>query len=137
MTLIISLAAGDRVIQASDRRLSWSHEGYDDHADKAVVLNLNDLVLSISYCGLEFVGSPLRRSDDWLATTLCTLVQQSSPEIEVLEKMRAHAKEAIKVVPGPPTEKELSVVGGRFHRRWSHHFWAHVERFGSGRERAR
>ena len=78
MTLAITVATHNFIAQASDRRLTDSKTGelFTDHANKAVVLDCQDGILSFAYTGLGFIGDIQAdgfgqlRTDDWLAEVL-------------------------------------------------------------------
>jgi hypothetical protein len=56
MTLIITFVTYDRIIQASDRRLTWPNGRVaDDEANKAVGISCKDACFSIAYTGVAII----------------------------------------------------------------------------------
>src|SRR5438105_13572438 len=72
MTLLLMAGTWDKVVQASDRRLSVVRNGRterrDDEHNKAVCVLCEDAKFSISYTGLGKIG--LVRTDRWIACSL-------------------------------------------------------------------
>lgn len=99
MTLIVTVATHKFVAQASDRRLTNPVTGelFTDHANKAVVLECQDGILSFAYAGAGFVGERQadglgeQRTDDWL---LDVLSRNAAAELRADETVTMLAEEA-------------------------------------------
>jgi hypothetical protein len=71
MTMIATLVARNKVVQVSDRRLTWPNGGLaDDEANKAICVKCNNAHFSIAYTGLAEIGKERKRTDIWLAEYL-------------------------------------------------------------------
>jgi hypothetical protein len=71
MTMIATMAAGNRVIQVSDRRLVWTTGRLaDDESNKAICVSCKNAHFSIAYTGLAQIGRARKRTDIWLAEHL-------------------------------------------------------------------
>lgn len=68
MTLIITVANDENIIQVSDRRLSYSKGKPNDESNKAIVMYCNDARMVIGYTGLAEAGKFKTR--DWLLDAL-------------------------------------------------------------------
>jgi hypothetical protein len=91
MTLVISVATDDAVIQASDRRLVWleqdgSYRLKDDNRNKAVVFGSR---MVFAYTGLANLGPRRQHTDDWLAATIATSLHDGGDQSEILRKLAA------------------------------------------------
>lgn len=74
MTLILTLATYNKVVQVSDRRLTWPDGSLDDdESNKAICVSCKDACFSIAYTGLSKIGKNLIDSDDWLANYLTSI----------------------------------------------------------------
>jgi hypothetical protein len=72
MTLIITLATADKVVQASDRRLTLPDGSvFDDEANKAICAGCKDAHFCIAYTGLAFVEG--KKTDEWLIDYLISI----------------------------------------------------------------
>lgn len=101
MTLIFNLATADRVVQVSDRRLTWSNGKIDDDCNKVICATCVDAYFTIGYTGLATIGG---KTDDWLLNylqeikinelQLRSVVEQLTDEItEILSKVRVDKKD--------------------------------------------
>jgi hypothetical protein len=88
MTLIVTLTSKNKVVQASDRRLTLNGKLYDDHSNKAVSVICDDAIFSVAYTGLaEIQHKDTRhriRTDRWIADTLWNLMQDGNKDIRSL-----------------------------------------------------
>jgi hypothetical protein len=89
MTLLISVATDDAVIQASDRRLTWlepdgSTRPIDDNRNKAVVLGKP---VVFAYTGLANLGPRRQRTDDWLAEVLHEGLDSAHEQGDILDSL--------------------------------------------------
>jgi hypothetical protein len=84
MTLIISAAVGDYLIQVSDRRLTKNRRLEDDEANKAVVFCNR---ASFAYTGLASIGS--HATDEWLVR--CLINAKTESLSKALEYVAAQA----------------------------------------------
>jgi hypothetical protein len=65
MTLIFTLATYNKIVQVSDRRLTWSDGRIaDDEANKAICVSCKDACFSVAYTGLAVVGKSLIKTDE-------------------------------------------------------------------------
>lgn len=91
MTLVISVATDDGVIQASDRRLVWlepdgSYGVKDDNRNKAVVFGSR---MVFAYTGLANLGPRRQNTDDWLAATIAESLRDNGDQSEILRHLAA------------------------------------------------
>ncbi len=110
MTLILSLATEDYVIQVADRRLSSNGKLVDDESNKAGFLVSDNAQLLFGFTGIARYGSFDTRK--WI---LKTLYDSSAVEIlDIFENFRTRANDffnksrLLKKVP--PAHKRLSVM---------------------------
>jgi hypothetical protein len=74
MTLIFTLATYSKVVQVSDRRLTWPDGRLDDdESNKAICVSCKDADFSVAYTGLAKIGKKLIASDDWLTDYLTSI----------------------------------------------------------------
>lgn len=72
MTLIITVATRQKVIQASDRRLTRPDGSFfSDDANKAVCIGCKDAYFCIGYTGLAFIEG--MKTDEWLVESLMSI----------------------------------------------------------------
>jgi len=73
MTLIITAATANKVVQASDRRLTRYTDGsvFDDDSNKAVCVGCKDAYFSIAYTGLASINS--KKTDEWILGYLISI----------------------------------------------------------------
>jgi hypothetical protein len=92
MTLIITVVTPNKVIQASDRRLT-NRDGslYDDEANKAVCVSCKDAHFAIAYTGIGEIAG--RRTDRWLVDYLTSIkaYQMDVPSVSNALKNEATA----------------------------------------------
>lgn len=66
MTLIITALAKNKVVQASDRRLTRLDGSlFDDQANKVICVRCNNAMFSVAYTGIARIGG--KRTDEWIA----------------------------------------------------------------------
>lgn len=74
MTLILSLVTYNKIVQVSDRRLTWENGDIaDDNANKAICVSCLDSCFSIAYTGLAKIGKLLQKTDEWLVEFLMSI----------------------------------------------------------------
>ncbi|MBA2713878.1 MAG: hypothetical protein H0U55_10060 [Rubrobacteraceae bacterium] len=86
MTLIITAVDKGRIIQVSDRRLTWPNgKEHDGNANKAVCVGMGYIHFATSYTGLAYMA-PLEqeesRTDYWLLDALGDITRYGQPRIE-------------------------------------------------------
>ena len=73
MTLILSFATANKVIQVSDRRLTKPDGSlYDDEANKVICVGCSDSYFAIGYSGLGTISTG-KRTDEWLVDYLASI----------------------------------------------------------------
>lgn len=85
MTLIITAVDKGRIVQVSDRRLTWPNgEEHDANANKAVCVGMGYIHFATSYTGLAYVGrrKEENRTDHWLLDALGDITRNGQPRIE-------------------------------------------------------
>ncbi len=107
MTLVISCATQEYILQVSDRRLTNAHTGgvVEDQSNKAVLFSGR---VVFGYTGLaELEGE---RTDEWLARVLLPGCETMR---ETLEVVKAKATEAVRSASGRLTQsqKRVAIVG--------------------------
>ena len=72
MTLILTVATGQNIFQASDRRLTMP-DGVlrDDEANKAICVRCRNAHFVIAYTGLAEIGA--KRTDAWIVEQLSAM----------------------------------------------------------------
>ena len=126
MTLILTALSSDRVVQVSDRKLTYPDgRRYTDDANKAVVVHCDDAHFSIAYTGLAYVRDKetktLKKTDHWIADSMCSIMQRPGRWgiQEVYEAFAAHATETFENTRNVPlTRKATAFVLAGFN------FWA-------------
>jgi len=68
VTLILSYASKDILIQVSDRLVTRASAPYDALANKCVIYSAADGILAVAYTGLAYIGQ--QPTDDWIADFL-------------------------------------------------------------------
>jgi hypothetical protein len=109
MTLIISLATADRVIQVSDRRAtSVDGKVRDDSYNKAISVRCKDAVFAMSYTGTAAVGR--LRTDFWIVQTLSEMNAGQMMLADLVEQLPTRLASAF------PTfgDSRLSLVAGGY-----------------------
>ncbi len=110
MTLVLSCATQDYLVQACDRRLITNRgDLVDDNANKAVLFTNR---LAFSYTGLANIGS--ERTDLWLTKTLAALPTGSLSD--AIRAVRSKATEAFKHISLPSGLKRHAFVGAGWTR---------------------
>jgi hypothetical protein len=132
MTLIVTFLSNNKIVQASDRRLTLNGKLYDDHANKAVTVTCDDAYFSVAYTGLAEVQQKdtrrRMRTDQWIAHTLCELMQQGYCDIYSLFYAFANqVEETYRRLPVPLTYQGTKfVLAGYFFRTRASVFSANV-----------
>ena len=92
MTLIFTVLTFNKVVQVSDRRLTWPDGSLaDDHANKAVCVSCADGWFAISYTGAAQVGRSRTPTDEWLVELLSRADAGSLVSADVIELIRSSA----------------------------------------------
>lgn len=82
MTLIITAVDKGKIVQVSDRRLTWPDgRVYDHGSNKAVCIGMGYIHFATSYTGLAYVGGSLRkedRTDYWLLEELGAITRDGN-----------------------------------------------------------
>ncbi len=119
MTLIITAVDKGRIVQVSDRRLTWPNGEVHDHAaNKAVCVGMGYIHFATSYTGLAYLGHLRRedRTDYWLLDNLGRITRDGEPSIEQicnsLGDCAAHALSRL----GHHKNKGLTVVMAGYDR---------------------
>ena len=86
MTLIINVATADKVIQVSDRRLTWTNGKIDDDSNKVICATCADAYFTIGYAGLAVVGG---KTDKWLFDFLLGIKINELQLFSIVEKLKA------------------------------------------------
>jgi hypothetical protein len=101
MTLIITALSPDKVVQVSDRKLTYrSGKTYTENANKAVTVWCDDAYFSVAYTGLAHVYDKesrlCKRTDLWIADSLWSIMQRPGfgQVKELYRAFAAHAEEA-------------------------------------------
>ncbi len=101
MTLIITALTANKIIQASDRRLTYPNGSiFDDEANKAVCVSCKDAYFSMAYTGLAKMS--LMKTDEWL--------------LDYLNSIKAFQIDVASIVKG--LEKSLSVAFAHLPRKY-------------------
>jgi hypothetical protein len=85
VTLIFTAIDKGRIVQVSDRRLTWPNGEVHDHgANKAVCVGMGHIHFATSYTGLAYIGRVRKedRTDYWLLDTLGSITRDGEPSIE-------------------------------------------------------
>lgn len=85
MTLIFTAVDKGRIVQVSDRRLTWPNgEKHDDNANKGVCIDMDCVHFATSYTGLAYVGGVRKedRTDYWLVENLGDIARNGKARIE-------------------------------------------------------
>jgi len=104
MTLIITAVDKDRVVQVSDRRLTFPNGEVHDHgANKAVCIGMGYVHFATSYTGLAYIGGRARedhRTDFWLVENLGEITRNGEPSLEqICSAIGARAASAFARLP--------------------------------------
>ena len=87
MTLLITAMTADKVVQASDRRLTWTDgRVYSDNANKAVCVQCRDARFTVAYTGLAHVGRV--PSDEWLLDCLLAMSAFDMPVRMIVDNLK-------------------------------------------------
>lgn len=109
MTLILSCATREYVVQVADRRLTWPDGRQKDNATKVVFYNGR---IAFGYTGRAYVGSreKLEETTAWWLTDVLTASSQR-PLKDTLEYLQEQATEKFRRLRCPTDNKCLTVVG--------------------------
>jgi len=109
MTLILNILTSNRVIQASDRRLTLPNGEIDDvEANKAICVVCANAIFSIGYTGLAFFRK--KRTDEWITEYLAQMNMEELQLSSLVDNLRKSLKIKINTLPNPISNKRLSVV---------------------------
>ena len=114
MTLIANVCSKDWIIQASDRLVTRSARPVDKNANKTVLFEARDAILSISYSGVAFLeGSP---TDEWIAGKLQSARRPKDPDTRVIPGvgmlcafLQNELKKAVQNLDVGPNKQQLVV----------------------------
>ena len=111
MTLILSCATREYVVQVSDRRLMLPNgDLYDDNTNKMVFFNQ---IMSFGYTGLAQLST--RRSEeaktDWWLTNALSMASPSSSLSDTILYLRDQATVTFRRITFSKANKHLSIVG--------------------------
>ncbi len=126
MTLILTALSPQRVVQVSDRKLTFlDGRTYHDDANKAVIVYCDDGHFSVAYTGLAQVHDKdkkvLTRTDQWIARSLWSIMQRPGRwgSKELYEAFQAHATETFEGTGHVPLTRKATafVFAGFFYWR--------------------
>ncbi len=111
MTLILTIATANKIVQASDRRLTWPDGRVeDDEANKAICISCQDAHFSIAYTGLAEIELGKKRTDIWLVERL-TDMQAGQMSLTVFAKsVNQLLSDTFKQLPFDKQLKRLTLV---------------------------
>jgi hypothetical protein len=118
MTLILTVATGDKIVQASDRRLTYPDGSlYDDEANKAICVACQDSVFSIAYTGLGQIvrGQRTLPTDIWLAEILTDMRAGQMRWAEIARALRVQLEQTINQQRCDQVSKQLTLCLAGFH----------------------
>jgi hypothetical protein len=85
MTLIITTLAKNKVVQASDRRLTrLDGTLHNDRANKAICVECNNAVFSVAYTGIARIGK--KRTDEWIADYFDSIPDMARKPIHAIRR---------------------------------------------------
>src|SRR5262245_41594476 len=117
MTLILSATTYNKVVQASDRRLTWPDGSiHDDQANKTVCVFCPDSHFAITYTGLAFLGTALKKADDWLVDYLFSIKAYEMTLKLISEAVERQLTNTLKVTP--VTNKAFTLVLAGYRESW-------------------
>ena len=125
MTLIITALSPDKVVQVSDRKLTYaSGKTYTEAANKAVTVWCDDAYFSVAYTGLAHIHDKearlRKRTDKWIAHSLWSIMQRpgSWGVRDLYRAFAVHAEEAFELTRNVPLTNRGTafVFAGFFYR---------------------
>lgn len=112
MTLIITAVTPDKIIQASDRRLTYTDGGLcGDNANKAVCVGCKDAHFAIAYTGLAEIKG--KRTDIWLIDYLASINASQMQVPAIVNAIEKQANDSLKAVPKEYKKMTFVLVGYR------------------------
>jgi hypothetical protein len=99
VTLIITALTANKIVQASDRRLTRFADGsiFDDEANKAVCVGCKDAYFSIAYTGLGSISS--KKIDEWLLDYLISIQAFQIDVPSIVNKLEKHLTTTFRSLP--------------------------------------
>ena len=99
MTLIITALTANKIVQASDRRLTRFADGsiFDDEANKAVCVSCKDAYFSIAYTGLASINS--KKTDEWLLDYLISIKAFQIDAASIVKELEKHLTMTFRPLP--------------------------------------
>ena len=114
MTLIISLANADQIIQLSDRRLTRAGKLFDDSTNKAGHVLCDDASFVFSFTGLAKVSSRHSSTTRWLLEAFYDCLQGHHGYAAMVPKFADYAAQHFRMAPAvtglPPSDRRLTVM---------------------------
>lgn len=115
MTIIITALTANKVIQASDRRLTFSNGGiFDDEANKAVCVSCKDAYFSMAYTGLALINSI--KTDEWLVDYLISIKAFQLDLASIVKGLEKHLTVVFAPLPGTCKRATFVLAGYRYPR---------------------
>ena len=113
MTLVLNLLTANRVVQASDRRLTSTNGSVvDNEANKAICVICADSVFSIGYTGLAKLGRI--STDIWIVDHLTQLNAGLLPLFGIVDSIQNELKSTIDALQIDNAYKALSIIMSGF-----------------------
>ena len=90
MTLVLTVATANKVIQASDRLITYlDGTEYNSDANKAIIVTCRDAQFVISFTGAALVGTG-RPTDEWIGDSLTTSMAYNLDLQSIAEMLRGN-----------------------------------------------
>jgi hypothetical protein len=110
MTLILSFASANKVIQVSDRRLTRPDGTlYTDDANKAICVGCANSYFAVGYTGLGTISKE-KRTDEWLVDYLASINAGQMTLSSIIENIKAYSSQTLKVLNIPRKYRALTLV---------------------------
>lgn len=114
MTLIITVATANKVVQASDRRLTQPDGSlFNDGANKAVCVGCKDARFCIGYTGLAFVDG--KRTDEWILDYLMSIHAYATDVVSISEALEERLTATFHRIPKQYRRTTFVLSGYRRH----------------------
>ena len=111
MTLIITIATANQVVQASDRRLTCVDGSiYDDESNKAACAVCRDSHFAIAYTGLAHIGKERKKTDEWLVDYLESIHAAHMDLVSIGEALKEEATAFLRATAVPRKHKGIAFV---------------------------
>ncbi len=111
MTLLFTIVTYSKVVQVSDRRLTYPDGSLaDDEANKAICVSCKDAAFAIAYTGLACLGRNLTKSDEWLSTYLSSIDAADKELIVISKSLSSKLTSTLGDTPIPQTNKNITFV---------------------------